>query len=184
MVDKAKILEKLRLKSQTPVAAEPPADTRILPKGGSSSSPPKGDRPPKTEKVKVLVETVLFGCGCKVPAKDYANQDCPACLNKKRRETNSERQKKRQARHAEQKDSPASDGRLPDGSVISLGPYDADTKTWSGSLTTSIQGEMVEFTGNGPSVEYLMRDLGRQCWKKMAEGKPAEPNMSDQGDGH
>lgn len=130
--------------------------------------PPQAPRPEKKARPKEPKPCVTYRCGHTEGVAGFGYRDCPGCRNKARCEAN---QKKREDQAARP---PDTSGRLPDGAFMAL-KYNADRMVWTGTLQVEIGGEPVVFRSEGSGVEWVQRQLGKECLeavaKVMAESK-------------
>jgi hypothetical protein len=77
-------------------------------------------------------------------------------------------QERRQAKQVKRQDVPQ---RLPNGARFDV-TYDAKTETWSGTLTTTVNGEQVVLRGQKSGVFALLRALDTD-YRRYEEGSLA-----------
>lgn len=122
--------------------------------------------------------TLRHRCGHERPLHDVMNADCPACRDQRRKDKARKKREADERRRAAQAAAGApvlgkldTSGRLPDGSSFVVA-YDAGRVMWTGFLSVPGRGD---FTGEGPGVEGLLRELAR----RFREGAGTEPTQGE-----
>lgn len=132
-------------------------------------SPPRKSRAGKGE-------MVTHACGHAMPLKSVAQAFCTGCIGKNRKRKLEAWKKyvaKRKQANAEQMAS--KEGRLPHGSNFNV-TYDANTLSWQGALTVSVDGvEMVLDNSDSSLFKLLAKlDAAYRCVKDAVAAQTEE----------
>lgn len=145
------------------------------PEGGGGTAPPgagKKDKKPAPTKV-------TFACGHQHSVGLFTGKICPQCRSvaaKKRGDRNLRVGLKKYADAAAAKHDDR--GRLPDGAWFSV-TYDADTRTWSGTLRLNnapVKPDGLTFHGTNSALFKLLWELDDQ-YRRWAAGRGTQENV-------
>ncbi len=145
--------ERLKAKMLKPPVATAPVAPAPEPEPASEPAPP----PPKPKVAKAKAPAspkVSYLCGHTVGLANLAAANCPACAKKAAAARRERRQAQRTAKEKAEAPIQMQQGRLPDGAAFAV-TFNAETKTWTGTLTINEQ----TFTGRAGGVFRLLAEL-------------------------
>ncbi|MDE2095771.1 MAG: hypothetical protein KGL39_00820 [Patescibacteria group bacterium] len=133
---------------------------------------------PSPKKAKPEEEIIYAACGHTISLKTLILGNCPACKKKLAQDRNF-RKRVKQVANADAKgwkrESTQQMQRLPDQSIMGPFIYDAQTQTWTGTLTVVLGtgGKPITFTHTAGSLFRLQSELDIQyrSWKQEQHNK-------------